>query len=232
MSHPLDNPVWHALGGPQFRLGATDGKVRHYDPTIAMFAAVGDPAAADVAGLPKGRSYGFVTVERVRFPASIEVEREAEVMQMIAERPSPDAPNEEVVALVDSNVPEMMTLAELTHPGPFAGRTIKMGTFWGVFVEGRLAAMAGERMRLDGFTEVSAVCTHPDFRGRGFARSLVSKVLAGVIERGETPFLHVYPDNRPAIAAYEKLGFTQRRTMRFTIVRPRWGQGKGGQTLQ
>lgn len=221
MGHPLDNPVWNALGGPHFRLGAGDGRVRHYDPGIALFAAVEDPLASDFAGLPRGRTYGFVTAAAPTFPASVEVERQAEVLQMIAEQPRPGATGGDLMALGDINVAEMTALVELTQPGPFAARTIKMGRFWGIAEDGRLAAMAGERMRLPGFTEVSAVCTHPDYRGQGYARELVSKVLLGIMERSETPFLHVYPDNAGAIGLYESLGFAGRRTMTFSIVRPR-----------
>jgi predicted GNAT family acetyltransferase len=221
MSHPLDNPVWNALGGPHFKLGATDGRLRHYDPTIAIFAGVEDPFASDFAGLPKGRSYGFVTTGPVRWPASIEKVRQADVLQMIAEAPMPSAPGPDLVALGEVNVPEMMALVELTQPGPFARRTLKMGKFWGIAEDGKLVAMAGERMKLPGMTEVSAVCTHPDYRGQGYARELVSKVLFGIMERTETPFLHVYPDNAGAIGLYRQLGFAPRRTMTFTVVRPR-----------
>jgi ribosomal protein S18 acetylase RimI-like enzyme len=221
MSHPLDNPVWSALSGPHFRLGASNGTVRHYDPTIAIFAGVEDPFASDFAGLPKARSYGFVTTGPVTWPASLEATRQVEVLQMIAEAPKPATTGGDLMALGEVNVPEMMALVELTQPGPFARRTLKMGKFWGIVEDGRLAAMAGERMRLTGFTEVSAVCTHPDYRGQGYALELVSKVLGGIMERSETPFLHVYPNNAGAIGLYERLGFAPRRVMTFTVVRPR-----------
>lgn len=219
MSHPLDNMVWAALGGPQFRLGATDGIVRHFDPTIAMFAAVADPWSADFATLPTGHSFGFVTTDAVPFPPHIEVVREAVVTQMIAERPRLASPRDDIVALSDDHVPEMMALVELTRPGPFARRTNKMGKYWGIIEDGQLVAMAGDRLRLDGFGEVSAVCTHPDHRGKGYARELISKVAQGIVARGETPFLQAYPDNVTAIALYESLGFTMRRMLTFTVVR-------------
>jgi len=221
MSHPLDNMVWEALGGPQFRLGATDGIVRHYDPTIAMFAAVEDPWTADFATLPSGNTFGFVTTEAVPFPPQIEVLREAVVTQMIAEHPRLATPRDDLVALTDDDVPQMMALVELTKPGPFAPRTNKMGKYWGIVEGGELVAMAGDRLRLPGFGEVSAVCTHPDHRGKGYARELISKVAAGVVARGETPFLQSYPDNVAAIGLYESLGFTERRMLTFTVVRRR-----------
>ena len=219
MSHPLDNMVWEALGGPQFRLGASAGLVRHFDPTIAMFAAVADPWSADFATLPRGHSFGFVTTGKVPFPAAFEIQREAEFLQMTAPQPRLPAPAEGLVPLTDAHAPEMLALAELTKPGPFAARTNKMGRSWGVLDDGRLVAMAGERLRLTGFCEVSAVCTHPDYRGRGYARALMTKVIEGIAARNETPFLQVLPDNAGAIALYESLGFVPRRILTFTVVR-------------
>lgn len=221
MTHPLDNMVWEALGGPQFRLGATDGRVRHYDPTIAMFAAVADPWSSDFATLPAGHSFGFVTARSVPFPAHIEVLREVVITQMIAEHPRLATPRDDLVPLTGAHIPEMLALTELTKPGPFAPRTNKMGKYWGIVEDGRLVAMAGERLRLPGFGEVSAVCTHPDHRGKGYARELISKVAAGIVARGEVPFLQAYPDNITAIALYESLGFTVRCPLTFTIVRRR-----------
>ena len=213
--------VWEALGGPHFRLGATDGRVRHYDPTIAMFAAVEDPWSSDFATLPAGHDFGFVTTRPVPFPSTLEVLREIEIPQLIAEHARLPAIRSDIVALTDANVPEMMALTGLTRPGPFASRTIKMGKYWGIFEDGRLAAMAGERLRLPGFTEVSAVCTHPDHRGKGYARDLVSKVAAPIAARGETPFLQTLPGNVAAISLYESLGFTMRCSLIFTVVRRR-----------
>ena len=124
-----------------------------------------------------------------------------------------------------ADVPAMQGLVDLTHPGPFAPRTIEMGRYLGVIDGGELVAMAGERLRLDGFTEVSAVCTHPDHRGRGYAKALVSAVAEAIVERGETPFLQVLPANQPAIATYERLGFATRRTLHLTVAR-RPGEGE------
>jgi ribosomal protein S18 acetylase RimI-like enzyme len=221
MSHPLDNMVGEALGGPQFRLGASEGRVRHYDPTIAMFAAVADPWSADFATLPAGYSFGFVTTGPVAFPADIEVERQVEYMQMTAAEPRIPTPPDTLVPLTDDHALQMLALAELTKPGPFAARTNKMGKYWGVLDGDRVVAMAGERLRLTGFCEVSAVCTHPDYRGRGYAKGLMAKVMQGIVARSETPFLQVLPTNSGAITLYESLGFVPRRNLTFTVVRRR-----------
>ena len=115
----------------------------------------------------------------------------------------------------------MLALARLTRPGPFSARTHRLGAFIGVKLDGRLVAMAGERMKPDGFTEVSGVCTHPDHRGRGYAGGLMRLVARRILERGETAFLHAYESNIGAIALYESLGFRRRRTVILTVLKRR-----------
>jgi predicted GNAT family acetyltransferase len=112
-----------------------------------------------------------------------------------------------------------VALAELTEPGPFRERTIELGAFYGIFEKGRLLAMAGQRMHLPDSVEVSAVCTHPDARGRGYARKLIATVMDEINERGKTPFLHSFADNYSAIRVYERLGFTQRRTFQLAVLK-------------
>ena len=113
----------------------------------------------------------------------------------------------------------MVELATLTEPGPFRERTQELGAFFGIFDEERLMAMAGQRMRLPGFIEVSAVCTHPDARGRGYARSVMLEVMADIVDRGDTPFLHTFADNQQAIRVYEALGFTRRRSLHLVVLK-------------
>jgi predicted GNAT family acetyltransferase len=138
---------------------------------------------------------------------------------MIATRDTPvPAGHEEILTLTDADAPEMLALAQLTEPGPFLSRTHTMGTFIGIRSGGRLAAMAGERFRFPGYTEVSGVCTHPDFRGRGLARRLSAAVAAGITARGERPFLHAWKTNRPAIALYESLGFAMRAEVNVAVL--------------
>jgi predicted GNAT family acetyltransferase len=115
----------------------------------------------------------------------------------------------------------MVALAQLTEPGPFRERTIELGAFFGIFESGRLVAMAGERMHLPHHVEVSAVCTHPDARGRGYARMLITTVIDGIRQRGKIPFLHSFADNYPANRVYESLGFRQRRTFELAVLKNR-----------
>jgi predicted GNAT family acetyltransferase len=123
-----------------------------------------------------------------------------------------------ILGLGDADATEMLELATLTEPGPFLPRTHHMGRFWGVRIDGRLAAMAGERMRFPGYTEVSGVCTHPDFRGRGLARSLSAHVAQRILERNETPFLHAWSTNDAAIALYRSLGFRIRSQVNVVVL--------------
>jgi predicted GNAT family acetyltransferase len=121
--------------------------------------------------------------------------------------------------LTPADVPAMVELAELTEPGPFRARTPELGEFFGIFEGGRLLSMAGQRIRLPGFIEVSAVCTHPDVRSRGYARTVMAQVIANILGRGWTPFLHAFADN-PAIRVYEALGFTHRRSLHLAVLQP------------
>jgi len=121
--------------------------------------------------------------------------------------------------LVAADVPQMLELVEVTRPGPFRAATVELGRYYGHFEDARLVAMAGERLQLDGFTEVSAVCTHPDVRGQGLASGLSHHVASGILQEGRRPFLHVAATNDRARRVYEALGFRQRRLVDFALVR-------------
>jgi predicted GNAT family acetyltransferase len=117
------------------------------------------------------------------------------------------------------NVPAMIELARLTEPGPFQLRTIELGAFFGIFHGDGLMAMSGQRLSLPGFVEVSAVCTHPEARGRGYAPALMSRVMEHIRAQGKTPMLHSFSDNAPAIAVYRSLGFVFRRNFQLAVLR-------------
>ncbi|MBI1686498.1 GNAT family N-acetyltransferase [Caulobacter hibisci] len=222
-AHPLDRPVWSSLTGRQAHLAIASGGALRMDPNFGLFAAVAEETAeslADLAALVRAHGpSGFVElVEPPPIPGTT-VLSSALCWQMAAKAITPLKPVDfEIIALSDADAPEMLALATLTKPGPFFSRTHQLGAFVGVKVGGELAAMAGERLRPDGFTEVSGVCTRPDFRGRGYAAGLMAHVASKILARGETPFLHSYADNAGANALYQALGFERRADLWFTVL--------------
>jgi len=214
MAHLLDNPAWNALGGPDAKFRVTDGAIRRYDPEVAGF--VGAETLAGFGGLAEvlgpGESAVVITTEPIPLPG-LDLIASRPLFHMIAIEPRLQDVTLSLKPLGTEHVAEMMALVELTKPGPFFRRTIEFGGYLGIFDDGRLVGMAGERKHLDGFSEVSAVCTHPDYRGRGYAKQLVSAVTAGIVARGEMAFLTTFTDNAPAIATYEALGYRIRRPM-------------------
>lgn len=150
-------------------------------------------------------------------PAGWEVVNRGGMRQMHGAHLIPVA-NDRIERLGPADVPAMAALVQLTDPGPFGPRTIELGDFYGIRDEGRLVAMAGERIHPGSYAEVSAVCTHPDYRGRGYAAALVTQVAQGMVARGDVPMLHVRIDN-PAVRVYEQVGFTTERHLEFLIVR-------------
>jgi predicted GNAT family acetyltransferase len=219
--HPLDCAAWSALTGRQSHLALVQGGARRYDPAYGVFAAVADTSVASLAGLGAlVTAHGNVTLLEADPPTEapgVVVASQDPGVQMTAERlTAGPAPDFEMIPLTDADGPEMLALATLTRPGPFFERTHQLGDFYGVKAGGRLVAMAGERMKPDGFTEVSGVCTHPEHRGRGYAGALMRLAAGRILDRGETPFLHAFASNRGAIALYEALGFTLRREVSMT----------------
>jgi ribosomal protein S18 acetylase RimI-like enzyme len=220
--HPLDNPVWSALTGPHARFAQRVGEVIRYAPEVSVFLGVGPDAEderwAQVAELVGPGGIFSITEPTLTPPPGFTVLREFPGVQLVDEgmRAEPDP---EAVVLGPADVPEMLDLVERTEPGPFRPRTIEMGTYLGIRRGGALVAMAGERMRPPGWTEISAVCTDPGQRGQGLATRLMRAVAAGIRERGETPFLHAAATNTNAIRLYEALGFRLRRRLSFRPVK-------------
>lgn len=221
--HPLDRPVWSALTGRQAHLAVRQGQAHRFDPAIGLFAAIPDTsptALADLGALV--RAQGDVALVEPQAPPPVPgtaVVSEALCWQMVAEGeivvPEVDV---EILALTPADAPDMLALATLTKPGPFYERTHELSPFIGVKVDGRLVAMAGERMQPQGHAELSGVCTHPNHRGHGYAAALMRRIAARVRARGETPILHVYASNTGAIALYETLGFSFRRELVMTTL--------------
>jgi predicted GNAT family acetyltransferase len=225
-AHILDRPVWNALTSRQAHLAMGDpATAMRFAPQINVFGGTPDNTPDQLAALgaltPRDGGVAIVERHRVVPPPGLIVLLEEPVHQMIAARIADPDEDQGVIPLGDADAAEMQALAELTQPGPFYARTHEMGEFVGIREKGRLIAMTGERMRVPGFTEISAVCTHPDARGRGLAAKLMRIVAAKIAARGEQLFLHVYPHNKAAIAVYERLGFRHRADVRLTVLRHR-----------
>jgi predicted GNAT family acetyltransferase len=153
-------------------------------------------------------------------PAGWTVVRRVNSAQMVWKNQTPPLVEHSFEELNISHAGEMLALVELTKPGPFLKRTPELGSYLGIREDGQLVAIAGERLKPHGFTEISAVCTHPDHRGRGYASSLVSILIQRITKRNEIPFLHVRTENVNAIRVYERLGFKTRRIINIVIVKP------------
>lgn len=222
MRHVLDRPVWSALTTRHAALAQGDGPARRYDPSIAPFAATADDDPASLAALAAlvapGESVLMLQADDIMLPPALAPLSAATGVQMVASRSMPRIADERVEPLSQDDAADMLALATLTRPGPFSLRALDLGAFWGIRIGGRLAAMAGERMRQPGFTELSGVCAHPDVRGRGLGRVLSLFVAGEICARGETPYLHAYATNAPAIALYESIGFALRRTVNVAVA--------------
>jgi len=226
--HPLDNVVWTALSTRQSRLAQSAPGARKFPREITTLAGLeqaDSEAYAALAGLLEdGETVGLFLDSPPAPSPGLELVVSSRLLQMVAEdgdqagEPSPGG-NPETMALGDDDQEDMLKLARLTKPGPFGTRTRELGLYLGIRDRGELAAMAGERMRLPGYTEVSAVCTHPAHCGRGYATILVRSVMQAIRERGERPILHVLADNRRAVELYERLGFRVRTTLTLAVVR-------------
>jgi ribosomal protein S18 acetylase RimI-like enzyme len=220
----LERPIWSALTTTHASFALGDDLARRYPPDISPMAAVRqvseDPCLQSLTKLlAPGDVVGLFSTEQVPADRNLAVIAQKVVDQMVYERGEAAPISGVVVKLTPADVPEMLHLAELTKPGPFAARTIALGSYIGIRSGGQLVAMAGERMKFDGFTEISAVCSHPEHRGRGLSSLLVSTLMRQILERGETPFLHVFDDNTSAAALYRKLGFARRRSITVTVLR-------------
>ena len=220
--HPLDNPVRSSLDGPHARFAERRGSVLRYPPDVCPFLAMPEQPDAtdwtDAAELVGPGGLVPLAAVQVPPPAGWQVEMWGEGVQLTGEGVA-GAADTDAMSLGPADVPEMLDLARRTKPGPFLPRTVEMGTYLGIRSGGALVAMAGERLHPPGWTEISAVCTDQAWRGRGLASRLVLAVVAGILARGELPFLHAVATNVNAIRLYEELGFRLRRRTVFSVAR-------------
>ncbi len=217
----LENPVYAALSGVHSRFAQRSGNALRYAADVAPFLAL--PAQASSADwrdaielVPPG-GLAATMHDGSPLPEPLHVTRTFDAVQMIGVE-ARGAHDPEALTLAAADVPEMLELVGLTEPGPFFQRTIELGKYLGIRRDGALVAMAGERLRFDGWTEISAVCTAPSHRGHGLASRLVSSLIADIHARSEHAFLHVLSDNRNAIRLYEELGFQARRGRTISVL--------------
>ncbi len=213
--HSLDRPAWASLSTHHAALAEGDALARRFRRDVNVFASACDDRPQALAALAAlvlpGESVFLLQVPRIAFPPGLVPIHESNGVQLLAPPGTAFASaGEDMLPLGEADAREMLALARLTRPGPFLPRTHVMGSFLGIRVGGRLAAMAGERLRFPGYTEVSGVCTHPDFRGRGLARRLSAAVAQRIHARGEPAFLHACSTNHASISLYESLGFVRR----------------------
>ena len=225
--HPLDNPAWTALTTLQAHLAVGGDLARRYPDDLTSIAAVGrreQVALDELATLVADGDWISMPATLddiaplVRSPARREVHQDAGADGLRSPRSSLAAGRRRAVRPLEPDIPDMVALAALTHPGPFQSHTYRFGTYLGIRVNGVLAAMGGQRMHLPGYRELSAICTHPDFRGRGYARTIVARLVAAIFDEGLTPFLHVEARIEARRRLYATLGFVERARLPLVVV--------------
>jgi predicted GNAT family acetyltransferase len=225
---PLENAVWHTLVGDLSHLAELDPadppRAARFDPEVSLFSAIEDePTEESWASLARLVGPGGVAVlfrAEVAEPPGWTTVARMDGLQMSGEAVRTDGEPDGLVRLTTADVPDMLELIARTEPGPFAARTIEAGLYLGVRRDDRLVAMTGQRLRCDGWVEISAVCTDPDHRGQGLARQLVAAVVSAVREEGAQPFLHVAATNDPARALYGSMGFEEVRPISAVVLQP------------
>ena len=228
--HPLDNVIWNALNTSQIHLGVGHGVARKFHRDVSLLGGVSEPCDEAYDALAElvddGERVGLFLEEDPKPPSHWKIVASMPLLQMLHESSSQAAEITLPVfhRLGETDVPEMLALTKLTKPGPFATRTREMGDYFGIRKDGKLVAMAGERLRLPGFTEISAVCTHPDHLGQGHARRLIALLLGRIQGRGEQAFLHVRQDNTRAVKLYERMGFRSRVSVKYALLSKQFAQ--------
>jgi ribosomal protein S18 acetylase RimI-like enzyme len=224
----LDNPIWNALTTKDKAKNIGLGNIAYMDAAVAPF--IGMPHWHEknqeelLKNAPADRKWFLLIAEKPNFADELETLLYLPLYQFTCTKlgEAPICKREvEIAPLDEKHIDEMLALTHLTKPGPFTKRTIEFGGYVGIFENGKLVAMGGERLHVDGFTEISAICTHPDYQGLGYAAKITHHLASSVIHKGEIPFLHARTDNVKAIALYQRLGFSIRSDIHFYILKQR-----------
>lgn len=224
MKKLLDNIVWNSLSGPHSHFTTGTADIRRYAPGFSPIIGFANPQQPDLNALTPYCEPGehfYCDAWSGEPPAGWQIDTETTMFKMVWESGMPDQDEAaDALPLNTEHAAPAMELATLTQPGPFALRTIELGEFWGYFEGDQLVAMAGERMHAGHFREISSVCTHPDFQGRGYARRLMLKLVRRQMQRGQVPFLHVIHDNHLARGLYQRMGFSDYLESVVRVISP------------
>lgn len=222
----LDNPFWNALTGLDTDKNQGADGLAYFDADMAPFIAMpfwdADRQRTSMNRIDKDRSWFVLIRDDVRFIDDLEIVFSIPLYQMVCHKlPTHQQASDDtqIIPLTTKHVDEMIALTTLTRPGPFVKRTIEFGNYHGILKHGKLIAMGGERIHVGEFTEISAICTHPDHQGLGYAADITHHLATSVMQKGQMPFLHVRFDNTKAIDLYERLGFEIRTRMNFYIIK-------------
>jgi predicted GNAT family acetyltransferase len=223
MEHVLNNPAYNALNTGNKNLANGNGQIKYFSKEVSPFIGFKENRPDNFeqlhALIQHGGPVGFVSPVETIIPAMWNVLHSVPCFQMVFNGDTVPADETNLVTLTDEHIPQMLELTKLTNPGPFASRTIEFGHYRGIFDGDKLVAMAGQRMNPLPYAEVSAVCTHPDYTGRGYAKQLLQYHSNRIIAEGSIPFLHVKCENERAIKVYENMGFETRTRMYFYILK-------------
>ena len=223
MENVLDNPVWNALISGNRHLANGSDRVKLFDPDVSPFVALIENTPQnfqELSAMVNADQLVFLWAKEIlAIPKVWNVMHCIPGFQMIYEKSTVKAyKTDGITALINKDIPEMLALTKLTKPGPFGTRTIEFGNYEGVFENGQLVAITGQRFHPFDHIEISAVCTHPDYLGRGYARQLLLSQLSQILGAGANPHLHVRQDNQRAIHVYKALGFTIRIPVYFYVI--------------
>ena len=223
MNPLLQNPVYNALVSGDRHLSFGEGNVKYFDEQVSPFTGFEhgyEKGFSDLYDIfPVGRRILYAAPFQIPQPAGWQLQHNLKGLQFVYESDK-EIKNDfsNIVPLEEKHINQMVELAKLTKPGPFGTGTIKFGSYHGIFDNEKLVAMTGQRLHVQNFTELSAVCTHPDYTGKGYANSLLQHQLQIILQQGQQPFLHVREDNDRAIEIYQRLGFKVSGSMNFYFM--------------
>lgn len=224
MTHILDNSCWNALNSGNKNLAEGNEHVKYFSAEVAPFVGLPEWNSNGFDHLyeviPPGRRIAFMAAGEVAIPGEWDVVDYLKAFQMVQNNPAPGlTASSEIVHLQNKHVPQMIALTEMMHPGPFFPRTIEFGNYEGIFKDDDLVSMAGQRLHPGDYVEISAVCTHPAHKGKGYASELIISQIHQIRLASAIPFLHVKDDNLQAVRLYKSLGFEVRKLMDIYSIR-------------